>query len=167
VSRARGVSRGTRPTWTHNWGGASLNANDFIAITVAEAQDWQGSAGFRSATLLRAIGVIVVCPSQNVTAQASHHPWYLGMFNQGEPVPPPQSAASYTEENILQFGTFTSTGGAGWESAPGRDEYDTKVKRKMDTNSVLVLALGNSGFSSVATGSVDWIVSLRTLIRGT
>lgn len=157
---------GARPTWGTIRTGTTVADGTFEAMQLVTAVDWQGSAGFRRATLLRSLGGFSLVPTQNVTAQANYIVWYLGLFNQDETVPTPDASSSFDEENILASGALAAGAGAGYEGKLVNVTFDTSVKRRLDTNSVLVLCVAAGG---IGEDGGDWnLQSLtRFLVRGT
>ena len=123
---------------------------------VVEIADWSGAVGFTRATLVRIRGEIAV--SKTAAATATTFTWCVMKLNVGETVPNINTVNPFTEEDILGYGT-------GQWSVPNQDmqrwTVDIKAKRRIDNNTVIVLALVCAGDGLVMTYITRGLVLLE------
>jgi len=162
--RSKASRRFTRNAKDYVWS-AVLTNNDDVApgtetLNILEAADWVAAAGSDRGTLLRIRGSIAFYQT-TTAALATTFRWGIFKLNVGETVPDLNAVTSYIDEDILAYGVHQGIhlSTAGDDVIQPVISVDVKAKRKIDTNSVILLAIRPTGNSFMYSATLRALVN--------
>ncbi len=165
----RGSSRGAKQRGLNTWTtvlavDTEITTGASTSCSIVQDSDWVPAGGTSKATLKRIRGWLS-CITKDVTGSFAQSivMCYIGLFDEDDTPPPPQSVSTYVDEDILWTGggvlAFTDTG------TVGRSvdfDLDSKAQRRMRNGQTLSLVVQNVSAASLQVS----LVARALLTRG-